>query len=52
MKYSASDHGTDKKKHQISHFLSIGNQMSMETGPLYMDRERFEVGYAVKQLLP
>ena len=52
MKYSASDHGTDKKKHRISHFLSIGNQMSMETGPLYMDRERFEVGYAVKQLLP
>ena len=39
------------KKGQSCHTLSVGNQTSMEMGPLYMDSGRFVISDAVKQLL-
>ena len=51
LKLGALSPSRTRKSIGFDHSLSIGNQISMEMGPLYMDRERFEVGYAVKQLL-
>ena len=48
----SNDDGMDKKKHWVLPYLSIGNQMRPGAGQLSIDRERFKVGYAVKQLPP
>ena len=48
----SNDDGMDKKKHLVLPYLSIGNQMSAGAGQLSIDRARFKVGYAVKQLPP
>ena len=50
LKLHALSPSQTRKSIGVDHFLSVGNQMSMETGPMCMDKEAFEVSYAVRQV--
>jgi hypothetical protein len=41
-----------RKSIGFDHSLSIGNQMSMETGPMCMDKEAFRVSYPILPTFP